>query len=125
MSVRPAALAGGLLIGTVLTLGAAAPALAAPCDAYSRTCANTPPGIIDGNTDAPGSGHAGGPAAGNTGNPGASDAGNPAAGTTGDEGRSLPFTGAELILTTMLGGAAVAGGTVLVLAGRRRARSVN
>ena len=118
MRVRTASAAGSLLIGGLLCVSGAAPALAAPCDAYSQTCPSTPPGTIGGGTG-------GGATAPDTTVPDA--AGNPGTGTTTtpggsdeSEGTALPFTGAELALLTLVGGGAIAGGTMFVLAGRRR-----
>ena len=38
-------------------------------------------------------------------------------------GRTLPFTGGEFVLITVVGVGAIAGGTTLVLAGRKRGRA--
>ena len=109
MRARALTATGGMLLGGVLVLGLASPALAAPCDAYSGVCPSPSPNVapIDGGSDgeggAPGGGTTGGQTDGATGGPSA-----------------LPFTGAELVLLTALGAAAVGGGTVLVAAGRRR-----
>ena len=120
MRVRTASLAGTVLVGGLLCFGTATPAVAAPCDAYSQTCPSTPPGTIGGGTG----GGATAPdttvpdAAGNTGNPG--EVGSVPTGGTDNEGRSLPFTGAQLVLLTLVGGGAIAVGTTMVLASRRR-----
>ena len=115
MRVRTASAAGTLLVGGLLCLGTAAPAVAAPCDAYSQTCPSTPPGTIGGGTgggaQAPSS--APGKVTGRTNNPATTT-------TVPAEGRTLPFTGAELALLTVVGGGAIAGGTMFVVAGRRR-----
>jgi len=92
---------GTLVVGGwLVAVPAASPAFAAPCDAYSGACPSTPAGNG-------GAGGGGGAPAG-----GANDAG-------GGRGE-LPFTGGELVLMTLVGAGAVAGGTALVVAGRRR-----
>lgn len=99
MHVRLAA-TGVLLAAGLLSLGTAAPALAV-CDAYSGTCATPAPdgdgsSTTDGGTQTP------------------SNAG-------GGRPSTLPFTGGELVLLTAVGVGALAGGTALVVAGRRKA----
>jgi len=100
---------GTLVVGAwLVAVPAASPAFAAPCDAYSGACPSTPAG------DGGGGGGGGAPAGGGGSVPagGANDA---------SSGRGeLPFTGGELVLMTLVGAGAVAGGTALVVAGRRR-----
>ena len=105
MSRTAAVVLGGTLLGGALVGFAAVPASAAPCDAYSQVCPSTPPGG--------GGGGGGGTGGGTT---GATGSGGSATATTGD----LPFTGGEVVLMTVVGLGAVAGGTALVVAGRRR-----
>jgi hypothetical protein len=113
MRVRTASVAGTLLIGGMLCVASATPAVAAPCDAYSRTCPSTPPGTIDGGGTGGGSAPSASPTAGGNSNPGTTSGNN-------NGGTALPFTGAELALLTLVGGSAIAGGTMFVVAGRRR-----
>lgn len=107
MRVRAATVVSGLILGTAVSFATAAPALAV-CDAYSHTCPTTPPNTI------------GGGGTGGATNPVTGQANSPGTVTTPGTGGALPFTGAELVLMTVVGGSAVAGGTALVLAGRRR-----
>lgn len=151
MTVRTYAATALLAGGAWLALGAS-PAFAV-CDAYSGGCPTTPPGDIGGGTDSPATGGEtetpGGtdnPATGgdsevggggqNPATGGDSEAGgaqNPAAGGTTTGGTSggtattpstLPFTGGELVLMTAIGAGALAGGTALVVAGRRRGQAL-
>lgn len=101
MHVRPATLAGGMLLGGVLVVSGAAPALAV-CDAYSGSCVE-PTKVLPTTLEAP-----------------ATDVRSRAVVDTGASPSTLPFTGGELVLVSALGAAAVAGGTALVVAGRRR-----
>ena len=110
MSRTAAVVLGGTLLGGALVGFAAVPASAAPCDAYSQVCPSTPPGGGGGGTGGGGGGGTGGGTTGTTGSGGSATA------TTGD----LPFTGGEVVLMTVVGLGAVAGGTALVVAGRRR-----
>lgn len=98
MHVRPAAAAGVLLATSWLVLGVATPALAV-CDAYSGNCVDEPTGGGGGTTT---DGDGGG-------------------GVTVDRPAILPLTGGELVLLTAVGVGALAGGTALVVAGRRKA----
>jgi hypothetical protein len=119
-----------LLGGTALALSFASPA-AAVCDAYSGGCPSTPPGAGGGDVDlggtdqnpATGGTDTGGTDTGGT-DTGGTDTGgttqNPATGGTAQNPSTLPFTGGELVLLTGLGLGAVAGGTALVVAGRRK-----
>lgn len=142
MSVR-AYTATVLLAGaSALAIGGAAPAYAL-CDAYSGGCPSAPPADggtgIGGGTDSPAtggdttSGANGGDATSGAGAGGDEVATVDIGGTTGDQAgtgggtgttsnpSTLPFTGGELIMMTALGLGAVAGGTALVVAGRRKA----
>lgn len=105
---RPLALGAGLLLGAALVAGPAAPASAqtAPvCDAYSGACATPPASTPVDDVD-------------DTGVLGTSvSTGTGGAATEGD----LPFTGGEAVMIGLLGVGALAGGTALVVAGRRRA----
>ena len=112
MSRTAAVVLGGTLLGGALVGFAAVPASAAPCDAYSQVCPSTPPGGGGGGSGG-GSNGGGGTGGGTT---GATGSGGSATATTGD----LPFTGGEVVLMTVVGLGAVAGGTALGVAGRRR-----
>lgn len=107
MSIRTP-LAAALFMGTLVVGGSALPAAAGPvCDAYSRVCTTTvatPPSGVDNNVS-------------NTGVDAGTVNGTDVAGTAEN---SLPVTGGELVLLSTLGLAALAGGTALVVAGRRR-----
>ena len=122
MRVRTASLAGSVLVGGLLCLSTPAPAMAAPCDAYSQTCPSTPPGTIGGGGTGGATAPSSAPTTGSESSPGEGATVAPAG--TGNEGRSLPFTGAELVMMTLIGGGAIAGGTMLVVAGRRRRTGV-
>jgi hypothetical protein len=110
MPVRPAALAGTVVVGGMLALGSAAPALAV-CDAYSRGCLTPPeptvvlPETVVSRTDTPVSDTPVAPAT---------------LTTSASSPSTLPFTGGELVLLSSLGAAAVGTGVALVAAGRRR-----
>lgn len=114
MHVRRLAATGLLVASCGLATAAASPALAV-CDAYSTTCATGAP------TPPPNNGGGGevelpkDPQANRNGGGGSSVT----SGGAGN-GRTLPFTGGELVLLTSIGGAALVGGTALVLAGRRK-----
>ncbi|MBC7375770.1 MAG: hypothetical protein H7323_17410 [Frankiales bacterium] len=100
MSARPLAATAVLLVSGFALVGLASPAFAV-CDAYSGTCP----------VQAPTSGGTGGAANGGSGS-GASTAARPS---------TLPFTGGELVLLSTIGVGALVGGTVLIVAGRRKA----
>jgi LPXTG-motif cell wall-anchored protein len=100
MRTLPTLAVGTAVAAGLLTVGLAAPASAA-CDAYSGSC--TPPSQVLGTTVSRGSVP---PATSST--------------TSTSSPSSLPFTGAELTLLTIAGVGALAGGTALVVAGRRR-----
>ena len=104
MSARPLAATGVLLASGFVLFGLAGPASAAVCDAYSGTCpAQAPEG--------------GGAGASGTGG----GAGGGGGSTTSSRPSTLPFTGGELVLLSTIGVTALVGGTVLVVAGRRKA----
>lgn len=121
MRVRIATALSGVLLGGAISLGVAAPAMAAPCDAYSQTCPSTPPGTIGGGGTGGGTAPSSVPTTAQTPTSGGNH--NPGSGTTTTPGTALPFTGAELVLMTVVGAAGIAGGTALVVAGRRRVRT--
>jgi hypothetical protein len=111
-----------LSMGAVVGLSTAALAATLDCTnaevaaAYPGTCVPIP-GQISDNVTAPGAG--GGSAGG-----GGAEAGGAAAGTSVSSGRgavaSLPFTGDEILVLSLAGAAALAAGTALTVAGRRR-----
>jgi hypothetical protein len=94
MMRRLVALIGAALVGAA-TLAPAA-AFAEPCDAYSGQC---PPDVGPTDLVRP------------TQQPPTEVAG---------EKTTLPFTGAEIVLLTVVGGGAIGAGTAFVVAGRRR-----
>jgi hypothetical protein len=107
-----AAGAGILLVGALVG-GPATAAFAQTtpvCDAYSGSCTTAPPTSPAAGVDDTTAG---------TGNTGKAGTGAKNAGVA-DDAAQLPFTGGELVLVSTLGLAALGGGTVLVLAGRRR-----
>lgn len=135
MQVRPLSTLV-LLGGATLALSVASPA-AAVCDAYSGGCPSTPPGTDIGGTGGGGATGGGDATGGADTDTGGTDAGTgtgtggtdtdtggvtqqPASGGTAQNPSTLPFTGGELVLLTALGLGAVAGGTALVVAGRRK-----
>ena len=139
MSVRTLAAAGLLVSASWIGLSTAAPAYAL-CEPYSGGCATPPPTSgggggtdqpIGGGTEQPGTGNPGTDAPG-TENPGTGTGGGPGTpagpkanvptGGTTSNPAALPFTGGELVLMTAVGAGALAGGTALVLAGRRKAQ---
>lgn len=142
MSVRTYAATALLASASWLTVGVATPAFAL-CevpDAYSGGCPSTPPdkkGVggtdLEGGTKSPGSGTDSGTGSGtgsDTGSgtsPGGSGeapgSGTPATGNARSTPTTLPFTGGELVLMTAIGVGALAGGTALAVAGRRRTHS--
>lgn len=108
-----------------VALGVSSPALAV-CDAYSGGCPSPTPSNIGGgtggagtggNTDTPGEDNGTGTSTGGT------NAGGTSTGGTSSSPSTLPFTGGELVLMTALGAGALAGGTALVIAGRRRSHA--
>ena len=109
MSLRRTVTTATVVAASWVALGMSSPALAV-CDAYSGGCPSPTPGSING-----GSGGAG------TGTD--TDAGGASGGGTTSNPSTLPFTGGELVLMTALGAGALAGGTALVVAGRRRSHS--
>ena len=106
MNVRSAVALGGL---TFAGLVAVAGPAAAVCDAYSGTCTE-PPAVLDQEFT---------PAAQT---PAITTTQTRASVTpTAQTPATLPFTGGELVLVSAVGIGALAGGTALVVAGRRRA----
>lgn len=100
MHLGPTTCAAGLLLGGLVLVATAGPA-AAVCDAYSGACPE-PPAVLSRDVPA---------------EPPTSTAPSTAPST-------LPFTGGELVLMSAVGISAVAGGVVLVVAGRRRSAAV-
>lgn len=96
-----------------VAIGLAGPA-AAVCDPYSGGCPSPTPSPIDGGDGGAGTGSDTG------GDQGGAGTGSSTGGTTSNPS-TLPFTGGEIVLLTALGAGALAGGTALVIAGRRRA----
>jgi hypothetical protein len=96
-------LTGAALAGGISLLGAPAAFAKEPvaCDAYAQTC---PP--VRGETTPSVSGTKGGVSVVTT--------------TRTSTPSTLPFTGGDVVLISVLGAAAVAGGAALVVAGRRR-----
>lgn len=126
MQVRALAVSGVLAGAVSLALAAASPA-AAVCDSYSGNCPSTPPGAGAGNTDIGGTDDT--PATNDTADSDTGDSGTEDTGTavnrrstpsTPSTPATLPFTGGEIVLLTALGAGALAGGTALVVAGRRK-----
>jgi hypothetical protein len=131
MSVRTYAATALLAGASWLTVGVATPAFAL-CevpDAYSGGCPSTPPGDgvgdtdLDGDTESPGSGTDTGSGTSPGGSGEAPGSGTPATGNARSTPTTLPFTGGELVLMTAIGVGALAGGTALAVAGRRRTHS--
>jgi hypothetical protein len=110
---RRTAAAAVLLASCGMVAGAASPA-AAVCDAYSGGCPTSPP-------DAPGGGV---PIAGTPQDPASGTPLPPVrqVSTPLSTPSTLPFTGGELVLMTAVGAGVLAGGTALVIAGRRRSQ---
>lgn len=101
-------------LSVALVLPAAAQS--AVCDAYSGGCPSP------GQTSFPdGEGEGDGVATTGQGGAGTANGGAPGGGSA--RGTTLPFTGGETVLMALLGSGALAGGTALVLAGRRRTAS--
>lgn len=136
MQVRKLAVTSAVAFASFTALGLSTPAYAL-CDAYSGGCPSTPPAggggtDIDGGGDSPATGNEGAGTGGDSPTSDNDNAGSGAApgGTsgTGPTGTAtspstLPFTGGELVLMTAAGLGALAGGTALVVAGRRRAQT--
>lgn len=100
MHVRTAVAGGLLALTAALGVAGAAPAAAQEaCDAYSGGCTE-PPRVLPTTVTRGSAGTAVSP--------------------TAETPSTLPFTGGEVVLLSALGAAAVAGGTALVVAGRRR-----
>jgi hypothetical protein len=139
MSARLPRLVGAILLGGVLVVSAAAPATAAPCDAYSQACPSPAASVVPSPSStlvitspspssSPTQGGTGEEAVGSP-TPSPSPAvlinGNtdgPVQGTFVDAGTgtTLPFTGAQVVLLLVIALSALAAGIALVLAGRRR-----
>jgi hypothetical protein len=139
MQVRKLVVPGVVAFASWSAIGLATPAYAL-CESYSGGCPtatpSTPPGTgtgggggTGGSGQQPGPGNSGGQPGqpGQPGKPGTvvPNGQTPIQGSVtrpgADAGPStLPFTGGELVLLTALGAGAVAGGTALVVAGRRR-----
>lgn len=109
MSLRRTVTTATVVAASWVALGVSSPAFAV-CDAYSGGCPSPTPSPIDG-----GDGGAGTDTGGDQGGAGT---GSSTGGTSNPS--TLPFTGGELVLMTALGAGALAGGTALVVAGRRR-----
>ena len=112
MHLRRTAAAGTLLLTCGLVTGIASPALAV-CDAYSGNCASPAPTVLP---TAPTGGGSTVEIDDDTTQAGTGGGGS----TTSNNARTLPFTGGELVLLTAVGAGALAGGTALVVAGRRK-----
>lgn len=112
MSLRRTVTTATVVAASWVALGASSPALAV-CDAYSGGCPSPAPSPIDGGDGGAGTGTDTG------GDQGGAGTGSSTGGTTSNP-TTLPFTGGELVLMTALGAGALAGGTALVVAGRRR-----
>jgi hypothetical protein len=101
--------ATALLAGALTGALAAAPATAAQaqvCDAYSGSCPTPPPTTQ--------------PPSGVDDQTGSTGGGTAPRGVVDDAAGELPFTGGELVSISVLGLGTIAGGTALVLTGRRR-----
>lgn len=113
-----------LVVAGPLAAALALPASAAPCDAYSGGCPTA------GSDSFPGGGAGGGGAQGSgtgtvSGSGGTTVSGGRVSRSTGagadsGPGATLPFTGGETVLYSLIGLGAVGAGTALVLAGRKR-----
>lgn len=98
---RTARVATGAIVLGVVTFAGAPAAVAADvvaCDSYGRTC----PAVL-GEQMNRGSNTTGGAVSGRTSTP-----------------DTLPFTGGDIVLLSLLGAGTLAGGAALVVAGRRR-----
>lgn len=114
MKARPLAGVGVALV-TGFVLAGAAPALAV-CDAYSGTCttpAASPTSVSPAQAGTP---TKAGTAVKN-------NSTTPRTTVPANDANTLPFTGGELVLMTAIGAGALAGGTALVVAGRRKSAS--
>ena len=114
MSLRRTVTTATVVAASWVALGVSSPAFAV-CDAYSGGCPSPTPSPIDGGDGGAGTGTDTGGDEGGAG----TGSGN---GTTSNPS-TLPFTGGELVLMTAVGAGALAGGTALVVAGRRRTHS--
>lgn len=112
MSLRRTATTATVVAASWVALGMSSPALAV-CDAYSGGCPSPSPSSIGGGGGGAGSG---------TDTDTGTGTGTSTGGTTSNPS-TLPFTGGELVLMTAIGAGALAGGTALVVAGRRRGHS--
>ncbi len=112
MSLRRTVTTATVVAASWVALGVSSPALAV-CDAYSGGCPSPTPSDISGGGGGAGTGTDTG------GDQGGAGTGSSTGGTTSNPS-TLPFTGGELVLMTALGAGALAGGTALVVAGRRR-----
>ncbi|MBW3638397.1 MAG: hypothetical protein KY451_00870 [Actinobacteria bacterium] len=109
---------GAFVLGVVGFTGApAASAQQVACDAYGQTCPAIPGEGVLGTQFNQGAGNQG---AGTqrTGAQGAGTQGGAVSGRTTPN--TLPFTGGEVVLLSLLGVGTLAGGAALVVAGRRR-----
>ena len=111
MSLRRTVTTATVVAASWVALGVSSPALAV-CDAYSGGCPSPTPSSING-----------GGGGGGTGADTGGDQGGAGTGGSTSNPSTLPFTGGELVLMTALGAGALAGGTALVVAGRRRAHA--
>lgn len=112
MSLRRTVTTATVVAASWVALGVSSPAFAV-CDAYSGGCPSPTPSSIGGGDGGAGTGTDTG------GDQGGAGTGSSTGGTTSNPS-TLPFTGGELVLMTALGAGALAGGTALVIAGRRR-----
>lgn len=117
MSLRRTVTTATVVAASWVALGVSSPAFAV-CDAYSGGCPSPVPSNIGGGDGGAGTGSG-------TDTDGDVDAGGAGAGNGGTTSNpsTLPFTGGELVLMTAIGAGALAGGTALVVAGRRRAQA--
>lgn len=92
--VRAASAVAASILGSAIVVASAAPALAAPaCDVYSNNCVQVG---------------------------GEKFVQQPPSVTVQSNADTLPFTGGEIVLMTLVGGGALGAGVVLVRVGRRR-----
>lgn len=115
MSLRRTVTTATVVAASWVALGVSSPAFAV-CDAYSGGCPSPTPSSISGGGGGAGTG------TDTDGDQGGAGTGSSTGGTTSNPA-TLPFTGGELVLMTALGAGALAGGTALVIAGRRRTHS--